>query len=184
MRAPTVAVQLPAEPPVLLSDRIRLRAYTDADARLVSQVVSDPLIPAITTVPSTDDPQLIAEYIARQHSRLATGQGIQFVVAERESDRAVGQTGLSVQRQGRVSAGYWIAPTHRRKGYAAEALALLSDWALTLQGLGRLELYVEPWNEGSWRAAESAGYEREGLLRAWETVGESRVDMYMYSRLP
>lgn len=154
------------------------------DAALVRQVVNDPLIPVITTVPTVDDPRLIAEYIARQHSRLATGRGIQFVVVDRASEEPVGQAGLVLQEKGRVSVGYWIAPAHRRRGYAAAALIALSDWALTLPGLGRLELYVEPWNQGSWLAAEAAGFEREGLLRAWETVGERRVDMFMYSRLP
>ncbi len=43
-----------------------------------------------------------------------------------------------------------------------------------------LELYVEPWNEGSWRAAESAGFTREGLLTHWQKVGDERRDMYMY----
>lgn len=42
---------------------------------------------------------------------------------------------------------------------------------------------MEPWNEGSWRAAEQAGYEREGLLRAFKRVGGQPRDMYMYSRL-
>lgn len=56
-------------------------------------------------------------------------------------------------------------------------------WAVDLPGLDRLELYVEPWNEGSWRAAESAGYEREGLLRAWERVAGEPRDMYMHGRL-
>ncbi len=48
----------------------------------------------------------------------------------------------------------------------------------------RLELYVEPWNDGSWRAAERVGYRREGLLRSWQSVGHQRRDMYMYSLLP
>ena len=52
-----------------------------------------------------------------------------------------------------------------------------------MPGVERLELYVEPWNEGSWRAAEAAGYQREGLLRAWQRVGDARGDMYMYSIL-
>ena len=64
------------------------------------------------------------------------------------------------------------------------ALQLFSEWALTLPGLDRLELYVEPWNEGSWRAAERAGFQREGLLRSWERVGSEPKDMFMYSRLP
>jgi [ribosomal protein S5]-alanine N-acetyltransferase len=55
---------------------------------------------------------------------------------------------------------------------------------LSLAGLHRIELYVEPWNEGSWRAAERAGYVREGLLRSWQQVGSERRDLYMYSLLP
>ena len=51
-------------------------------------------------------------------------------------------------------------------------------------GIERLELYVEPWNEGSWRAAEHVGFQREGLMRRWETVGDQRRDMFMYSLLP
>lgn len=66
----------------------------------------------------------------------------------------------------------------------ASALKGLSDWALTLDEVQRLELYVEPWNEGSWRAAEACGFLREGLLRSWQRVGSERKDMFMYSRLP
>ena len=60
---------------------------------------------------------------------------------------------------------------------------MLTAWARELDGLDRLELYVEPWNEGSWLAAEHAGYEREGLLRAWERIGGTPRDMYMYAQL-
>ncbi len=49
--------------------------------------------------------------------------------------------------------------------------------------MARLELYVEPWNEASWRCAEACGFEREGLLRSWQQVGDSRKDMFMYSRI-
>ncbi|MDQ0075873.1 RimJ/RimL family protein N-acetyltransferase [Arthrobacter oryzae] len=59
----------------------------------------------------------------------------------------------------------------------------MSSWALRQPGIHRLELYVEPWNEGSWRTADRNGYAREGLLRSWQDVGGERKDMYMYSRL-
>ncbi|XAO47539.1 hypothetical protein QMQ05_05155 [Glutamicibacter ectropisis] len=29
----------------------------------------------------------------------------------------------------------------------------MSEWGLSYPGIHRVELYVEPWNEGSWRAA-------------------------------
>jgi RimJ/RimL family protein N-acetyltransferase len=47
----------------------------------------------------------------------------------------------------------------------------------------RLELYVEPWNVGSIRTAERAGFVREGLLRKAERVGVERRDMFVYGRL-
>ena len=59
----------------------------------------------------------------------------------------------------------------------------MSDWALSLDEVQRLELYVEPWNEGSWHAAEKCGFQCEGLLRSWQLVGGGRKDMYMYSRI-
>lgn len=77
--------------------------------------------------------------------------------------------------QARASVGYWITPSQRRRGYASEALGILTSWAKQHADLDRLELYVEPWNSGSWRAAELAGYKREGLLRAWERIDRQTV---------
>ena len=57
-------------------------------------------------------------------------------------------------------------------------------WASGLPELERLELYVEPWNRGSWRTAEACGFHREGLLRGWQRVGVERRDMFLYSLLP
>ncbi|WP_370443693.1 GNAT family N-acetyltransferase [Cryobacterium sp. M23] len=76
----------------------------------------------------------------------------------------MGQIGLWVEHEchGRVSVGYWIRPSARNRGYAADAIDAVVDWARTLGQLHRLELYVEPWNEGSWCAAERAGFQREG----------------------
>ena len=73
-------------------------------------------------------------------------------------------------------------PSARGHGAAATALAALSRF-----GLGRferLELYVEPWNEASWRTAERVGYRREGLMRQFQHIGGERRDLYLYSLLP
>ena len=82
---------------------------------------------------------------------------------------------------GRATTGYWVASQFRRRGYARAALTALTRWAFTLDDVERLQLHVEPWNEGSWRAAEACGYQREGLLRSWERVGDERKDMFVYS---
>lgn len=73
-----------------------------------------------------------------------------------------------------------MVPRHRRHGYVVAALRALSDWALSLEEVHRIELFVELWNEGSRRAAERCGYQREGLLPSWQQVGDQRKDMYVY----
>lgn len=166
--------------PELQGDHVRLRAFSRADIPTVLDAATDALIPVLTTVPRTQDPTQAAAFIDRQHDRATSGMGYSFAIAN-ESNVAVGQIGLWLRDidHGRVSLGYWIAPAARRRGYAADALRTLAAWGEHLPRVRRLELYVEPWNEGSWRA----GFEREGLLRSWERVGTERRDMFMYSRI-
>lgn len=177
---------LPAVVPVIEKDPVRLRPWERRDAPLVQSVASDPLIPLITTVPTSNDQAGVEGYLQRQHRRLTEGSGYSFAIADLRTDRAVGNIGLWTRNivSGRASTGYWIAPEFRRRGYGTAALDALTSWALSLPEVGRLELYVEPWNEASWRAAEAVGFQREGLLRAWQVVGDERKDMYMYSVLP
>jgi [ribosomal protein S5]-alanine N-acetyltransferase len=176
---------LPESVPVLEHGGVRLRPWRDDDAGVVASVASDPLIPLITTVPARPTAENVSAFLERQRRRLDDGEGYSFAIADIATDEAVGNIGLwtSMIESGRATTGYWIAPQFRRRGYVSSALQALTTWAMTLPEVERLELYVEPWNQGSWRAAEAAGYVREGLLRAWQRVGDARKDMYMYSVL-
>jgi RimJ/RimL family protein N-acetyltransferase len=177
---------LPTEMPVLTRPPVVLRAFRAEDVGLVQSVAGDALIPLITTVPASGDASDARAYIQRQQERLASGAGYSFAIADAATGEAVGQAGLWLRNlvEGRASTGYWIAPQFRRRRYATAALDAISRWGLSLDGIHRIELYVEPWNEGSWRAAEHVGYVREGLLRGWQQVGNERRDMYMYGLLP
>ncbi|PGH45303.1 hypothetical protein COO58_13360 [Micromonospora sp. WMMA1996] len=177
---------LPTEMPCLDEPPVRLRPFRRDDAPLIASVASDPLIPLVTSVPPSGAHEDIAAYIDRQHQRLTDGSGYSFAIADADTDEAVGSIGLWTNHisAGRASTGYWVAPHHRRRGYVRAALGALTTWARSLDDIKRLELFVEPWNEGSWRAAEACGYQREGLLRSWQQVGAERRDMYVYSVIP
>lgn len=167
--------------PTIVDDRVVLRPFAESDVDAVIDASSDPFIPMITSVPQSADDASALAFIARQHERAASGVGYSFAV---EVDSVcVGQIGLWLRDldKGRATIGYWIRPRSRRQGFAAAALAALTKWAFEVVDVDRLQLYVEPWNVGSWRAAERVGFEREGLLRSWEVVGEGRRDMFMYS---
>ncbi|WP_082517821.1 GNAT family N-acetyltransferase [Curtobacterium sp. Leaf183] len=174
----------PLNLPELIGNRVHLRGWRPADIATVQEASQDSLIPLITTVPATAGEAEARAFIERQHGRMKTRLGYAFAIADGE-DRAIGHINMffSTGSGARASLGYWIAPSQRRNGYAADALSTLTSWARHHDDLDRLELYVEPWNEGSWRAAEQAGYAREGLLRAWERIDGKPRDMFMYAQL-
>ncbi|WP_420596143.1 GNAT family N-acetyltransferase [Deinococcus sp.] len=168
--------------PSLSAGPFVLRPFRSTDTALILEAGLDPLIPLITTVPAGGNLQQAEAFIMRQHERLTLGQGYSLAIANAR-DQAIGQIGLWPGQHERASVGYWVAASQRRQGAAFQALQALSAWGLGLPHLHRLELYVEPWNAGSRRTAERAGYQREGLLRSWQMVGEERRDMEMYSLL-
>ncbi|WP_380161903.1 GNAT family N-acetyltransferase [Kineococcus sp. R86509] len=166
--------------PVITGESVTLRPFEASDVDAVLEATTDPLIPLITSVPDTADHELAAAFVARQHERAVTGVGYSFAVES--GSVCVGQIGLWLRDldQGRATIGYWIRPGSRRRGHAADALSAVTGWAWSLPEVHRLQLYIEPYNVGSWRTAERAGYAREGLLRSWEVVGDERRDMFMY----
>lgn len=177
-------VMEPLRLPTLIGNRVHLRGWRPADIATVQEASQDSFIPLITTVPTTAGEAEALAFIERQQDRMRTRRGYAFAIADGD-DMAIGHINLffSTDSGARASLGYWVAPSQRRNGYAADALSTLTSWARHHDDIDRLELYVEPWNEGSWRAAEQAGYAREGLLRAWERVDGRPRDMFMYAQL-
>ncbi|HEX3860662.1 MAG TPA: GNAT family N-acetyltransferase [Stellaceae bacterium] len=166
----------PVELPRLSADGLLLRAFEYSDLPLVQEAAADPYIPHVTTVPATFNENEGMEFIRRQWSRSANGEGYSFAIVRVPGDRAIGQAWLSLQNatEGRVSIGYWIGRSARGKDVATQALLLISRWAALLPNVCRLELYVEPWNTPSLRVAEKAGYRREGLIE------HEHKDMLLY----
>jgi [ribosomal protein S5]-alanine N-acetyltransferase len=170
-----------------LSDGVvRLRLMAEADIPAIVEAVQDPEIPRWTRVP---DPY--GEEEARHWQRMATtgydaGTELATLVVGADDGRLVGAMGLHNldPASGRCSAGYWIAAPERGRGYAARALSLLCEFAFEELEAKRIELWIEPANAASLRVAEAVGFRREGLLRSFMPIGESRRDMLMYSLLP
>jgi ribosomal-protein-alanine N-acetyltransferase len=172
-------------PRLAAGDRFVLRAWELGDLPLVREASSDDYIPLITTVPSTYSPAAGEAFIRRQWERASTGAGYPFVIVRIEDRRPLGMVGLWLtdRGEGRASLGYWLAGSARGQGIAAEALRAVVGWAVGELRIARLQLYVEPWNVASQRTAERVGFQREGLLRSWQQVGDERRDMIMYSML-
>ncbi|WP_049566829.1 GNAT family N-acetyltransferase [Nonomuraea sp. SBT364] len=158
-----------------------VRPWRLDDLAAIAEAATDPYIPLITSVPSEYSDAEGVAFVRRQWARAADGAGYSFAIAR--DGRAVGQIGLWPGPHGRASVGYWVVGSARGQGVARAALRAVSPWALGQLRIARLEAHVEPWNVASWKAAERAGFAREGLLRQWQEVGGERRDMYLYARL-
>ena len=182
--------------PCITSGLVLLRGFRTDDVSVIQQAASDPYIRLLTGL-ELGDAAGATGYMKRQALRTERGLGFSFAVAEAATDRLVGQIGLWLRDRapdgatgyleephGRAALGYWVAPQDRGRGYATDALNAASSWALARDEVQRLELFIEPSNEPSWRAAERARFQREGLLRRWQPIGDERRDMFVYSRLP
>lgn len=162
---------------------IILREYTEADTHLAIEMGADPYIPLIGSLPAFPTATEALDWVHRQRGRHAAGIGLSFAIADAETGNAVGGIGLWLQSlaKGRAAVGYSVSPAHRRRGFAGAALQALTAFAWTIPTLHRIELYIEPWNTGSIRVAESGGYFREGLLHSYEEIGGTRRDMLIYA---
>jgi len=162
-----------------------LREFSSADLSMIQEMSTDPYVPLIGTLPSNASRPEAQAYLDRQRGRLPEGTGFSFAIAEAATGRGLGGIGLWLAGldQGRATAGYSVTPSARGRGVAVAALTALTSFAWTIPALHRIELYIEPWNAGSIKTAERAGFEREGLLRSHQEIGGRRRDMLLYATI-
>ncbi|HUH08022.1 MAG TPA: GNAT family protein [Egibacteraceae bacterium] len=76
-----------------------------------------------------------------------------------------------------------FGPDHRGKGYATEAVGLLTAYLFARLRIDRVQLNIHPDNQASRRVAEKAGYTLEGVMRScWFNRGEFH-DLQIWSML-
>lgn len=153
------------------------------DVGMARELSQDPYVTQVGSLPAQAGEEDALAWVTRQQARHAEGTGFSFSIVEESTETAVGHCGLWLKElsEGRATAGYSIVPSARGRGLAADALRALTEFGWTVPGLFRIALYIEPWNVGSIRTAERAGYAREGLLRSHQSIAGERRDMLVYA---
>ncbi len=178
----------PIEFPVegIADEMVRLRLIADADIPAIVEAVQDPEIPRWTSLPSPYGQRDARDWQRTAITGIEAGTEIPALIVDADDGRLLGAVGLHNldPASGRASAGYWVAEPARCRGVARRALALLCGYAFDELDAQRIELWIEPANAPSLRVAEAVGFHREGLLRSFVPIRESRRDMLMYSLSP
>ncbi len=151
-------------PPVILTERLVLRAHEAADFADSAAMWADPaVVRHIGGVPSTAE---------EAWSRLLRYGGMwpllgfgYWRIGERRSDRFVGEAGLADFRRetvprldGAAEAGWALRPWAHGRGYAREAMAAILAWADAELDAPRTVCLIAPDNAPSLRLADRLGY--------------------------
>ena len=163
---------------------IVLRQWRRADIPALVAAIDDPETGrTLPHIPNPYTPADAEEYIAGTRVDLTAGKALP--VAIEVDGRLAGSIDLRLDEIDGETAetGYWVAAPVRGKGVASTAARLLSDFGFEELGLRRVELNAALNNPASRRVAEKAGFELEGIRRAWRTVAGVPTDFAVYARL-
>jgi len=155
---------------------IALRPFSEDDVPAITAACQDPEIARWTLVPEP--------YTEDDARAFVAGATTAYAVVDAAGDSLLGAISLDPAGDGNGQIGYWVAREARGRGVATRALRLLSRWGLAQGGFARVQLLTEPENVPSQRAAERAGFTKEGLLRSYAELKGLRRDMLMWSLLP
>ena len=159
----------------LEDDLVRLRPLEPGDAERVFVACQDPLIARFIPIPQPYTLHDATAFVAQRLPGHDPGVETAFAVTDRDSCEFLGVIARHVPRGHVVSFGYWLAPWGRRRGAMTAALRLVANWTLATTDLLRLELWSDASNDASGGVALRAGFEREGLRRAWAIDRGNRV---------
>ena len=149
------------ETPSIESGRLRLRGWRREDFDPFAALRGSPEDQAYTGGPVSRE-RAWSEFCAKAGEWTVQGLGV-FIVAERETDRAVGYAGLWFPPHIDEPELCWsLFPGNTGKGYATEAAVAARDWAYDALGLGPLMSFVHPDNQASRAVAERLGAVVEG----------------------
>ena len=139
---------------------------------------------SVSVTESHSDPRRLAEI--HKESGMWQDESGAVAIIENSTQRMAGtlQYYRSAPCIHGLEIGYVVHhPDDRRKGYAAEALRLLSDLLFTEKPyFFRQQLIIEVWNTPSWKVAERSGFIREGVLRSCGFGDGDPADCFVYSR--
>jgi RimJ/RimL family protein N-acetyltransferase len=176
-----VPAEIPFPDPALEGSAFALRPFEADDFAAARALELDEAAARwVPSLPAEDGESVVRFYDACRRD----GTLLHLVIADPRNGGYLGETMLALAEHGVGEVGCCVVPAARGQGLATHVLRTLTDWAFATLGLGRVQVFVAPENIAALRLAESAGFEREGVLRSYWEFGGKRLDAVILARIP
>jgi RimJ/RimL family protein N-acetyltransferase len=168
----------------LAVDELLLRPWRPSDAAAVFEICQDREIARWVTIPQPFLPADADAFIENGATMWRDGTGAPFAIVDRATGAILGAVTRFGPEGHQATVGLWLARDARGRGVGARAIRCLTDWTFATTPVIRMDCFIMVGNEPSERMVERAGFQREGVLRAWDLHhGATPVDCVVYSRL-
>ncbi|MFA9556838.1 GNAT family N-acetyltransferase [Evansella sp. AB-rgal1] len=162
---------------VLVTNRLQLREFTEADVPSLHAIFSD--VETMKYYPAPFDYEKTVKWVERNQKRyIEDGHGL-WAVCLKEMGQLIGDCGLVkqvVDGKMEVEIGYHINKNYWSKGYGTEAAHACKEYAFSNLGLHKVISIIDPWNIPSCRVAEKIGLTVEKaawVFQKWHVIYSS-----------
>ncbi len=169
--------------PILESERITLRQFTDSDLENVYSGLSHPEVIKYYGV-SYDTLEATKEQMKWFADLEANEKGIWWAACLKTNGRFIGGGGLNdlSKEHRKAEIGFWLLPEYWGNGFMGEAMPLILNYAFDTIGLHRIEGYVDTENQNCKKALSKLNFNFEGTMKDCEIKNGKFVSVDIYAK--
>lgn len=170
--------------PIIKTERLLLRKFTDSDLENVFHGLSNPDIIKYYGV-SYDSLEATRAQLSFFEELEKKGTGIWWAICSPDNTIFYGAGGLNnlIAAHKKAEIGFWLLKEHWGKGIMREAMPLITEYGFSKLQLHRIEGIVESENMACKRAIGKLGFEYEGTMRECEIKNGAFISLDIYAKL-
>lgn len=164
---------------------VKLRALEPEDLSLLYEIENDSSMWDISNFSVPYSRYMLRQYIEQAQSDLFADQQLRLIIVRLKDNAVLGCIDLMnfSPMHARGEVGVVLQNEYRGKGYAADALRLLIQYAFDFLNLNQLTAHVLVNNVESLRLFQSCGFVSCGILKSWWRIGNQYEDAHVLQLL-
>ncbi|MCD6013385.1 MAG: acetyltransferase, ribosomal protein N-acetylase [Flavipsychrobacter sp.] len=171
--------------PVLATERLVLRAFTNDDVNEMYRMRTDEAIMRYIDRPRPKSIEETFPFIEKITNMVNNNEGIAWAITLKDAPTMIGHMSFHILMKAhyRAEVGYMMDTRHQGKGLVSEALKAVLQYGFNIMGLHSVEAHVNPENTASRKLLEANNFKQEAYFKEnfyWE--GSFR-DTVIYSLL-